>query len=160
MATFDIGPFFGSHADVLRAEVDKLAPGSLVIEHGVGVYSSPVIATRDVRVLAVEAEPGWASWAAWFYGVHGRSFSVVERAKNTIAQLPDASLVFIDGAARDRGPMLGWALERLVPTIVAHDTEEDALDQYLYTRTHLRAAGYRIEHHGVTPRTTVWSLIP
>jgi hypothetical protein len=156
--SYDIGPFYGTHADQLSAELGKLPPGALVVEHGVGVYSTPLISRYDVRVLAVEPLPGWVSWASWLYKLAGREMSSVERSKNTLNVLADAALVFVDGVARDRGPLLGWAIERRVPVIIAHDTEEDALDSYLYTRAHFKAPAYDVEHHGDHPRTTVWRL--
>lgn len=152
----DIETIYGSHSQVLRGALAELPPGSLVIEHGPGIYSSPVIALHDVRVVAVEKLAGWESWTSWYYALHGRSVRLVENAKRTLDILADASIVFVDGENRDRGRMLGWALERGVPTIIAHDTEEDTLDWYLYTRAHLTHPGYTVTHDGERPRTTVW----
>ena len=153
----DIDAFWGSHVDTLDAALKTVAPGSLVIEHGVGLYSSPVIARYDVRVLAIEEWPGWLSWSRWLYESSGREFSHLERAKQCIPRLAEAALVFIDGAARERGDLLKWCLEAGVPCIIAHDTEEDHRGLYNYQRHWFKQKGYTVTDDAKAfPCTTMW----
>lgn len=158
---FDIEPQWGSHTSVLNSALESLDySGStpLVIEHGAGMYSSPVIARHGVRVLCIEEAPGWRSWAEWLYDTAGRPLVLESRAKAAIHSLSSAALVFIDGAARERGDLLKWALAAKVPTIIAHDTEDDTGSTHGYQR-HLFAPGeYFVTHDGDKPRTTVWRL--
>lgn len=146
---FDIEPSWGSHAATLDAEIAKLAPGSLVIEHGAGMYSTPLIARRNVRPVCIEEASGWASWAKWMYA--DRDVRMLSRAKEALPLLADAALVFIDGAARERGDLLKWSLAAGVPVVIAHDTEEPR--QYGY---YIDVPGYAVAHDGVRPRTTTW----
>lgn len=152
--TYDIAPHWGSHLQVLEPALDSLPAGSLVIEHGAGLYSTPAIAKRDVRVLCIEDEPGWRSWAAWMYAKHDAS--VLERAKQTASDLPSAALVFIDGATRERGDLLKWSLTAGVPCIIAHDTEDDMAKTYGFHRHLMSVSGYVVTHDGDRPRTTMW----
>lgn len=157
---FDINPQWGSHAPVLEAALLMLAPGSLVIEHGAGMFSSPIIARYPVSVLCIEEVPGWRAWAQWLYAAADRLYgiSMLSRAKAAIPQLSRAQLVFVDGAARERGDLLSWALSAEVPCVIAHDTEGDTNAAYGYSR-HLFAPGrYQVVHDGEQPRTTMWEL--
>lgn len=145
---FDIEPAWGSHAPTLAAVLETLPAGSLVIEHGAGMYSSPLIARHDLRVICIEEVTGWRSWAKWLYGDR---VTLLSRAKEAIPRLAGAALVFIDGAARERADLLKWALSAQAPVIIAHDTHDS---QYGYS---LAARGdYVIEHDGNTPATTRW----
>jgi hypothetical protein len=149
---FDIEPAWGSHSAALSSALASLPPGSLVIEHGAGMCSSVLIARHDVRVVCIEEAPGWRAWAGWIYG--GRA-ELLQRAKQATALLSSAALVLIDGAARERGDLLKWALDAGAPLIIAHDTEEPR--QYGY-RLDARA-DYVITHDGGTPRTTTWRKV-
>lgn len=149
-ASFDINPGWGSHRAMLEAALRKLKPGDLVIEHGCGVYSSPLIASFDVRVIVVEESRGWGDWACWLYSTAGRVVDVVSRAKQAVPEMANAALVFVDGAARERADMLRWVLAAGVPTVIAHDTEDA---QYGYR---LDAVGYEVSHTTEMPRTTMW----
>lgn len=151
---FDIEPAWGSHAPMLESALASLPSGSLVIEHGAGMYSSPIIARYDVRVICIEEAMGWRSWAKWLYGDKAE---LLERAKAVIPRLREAALVFIDGAMRERGDLLKWALDARVPLIVAHDTEDDTRKQYNY-RIDTRA-DYVIEHMTGRPQTTTWRKV-
>lgn len=145
---FDIEPQWGSHAPTIEAALDTLAPGSLVIEHGAGMYSSPLIARRDLRVLCIEEAPGWRSWAAWLYGDRA---TLLSRAKECVPHLSSSALVFIDGAARERADLLKWALDAGVPAVIAHDTHDP---QYGY-RIGARA-DYVATHDSGRPQTSFW----
>ena len=153
---FDIEPAWGSHSSMLEFEVSSLLPSDrqLVIEHGAGMYSSPVIARYPVRVLCIEEAPGWKSWAEWLYRKSGRDVQMLDRAKQCRSLLAEASLVFIDGAARERGDLLKWALDAGVPTIIAHDTEEGGYGYRLDSR-----ADYVIDSDNGRPGTTRWRKV-
>lgn len=145
---FDIEPAWGSHAPTLDAALDSLPVGSLVIEHGAGMYSSPLIARRDLRVICIEEASGWRSWAAWLYG---DKVTLLSRAKEAIPHLSQAALVFIDGAARERGDLLKWTLHAGAPLVIAHDTHDP---QYGYN---LGARGdYVVTIDPGPPATTRW----
>lgn len=156
VACFDINPGWGSHTTILAAELASLPPGALVIEHGAGVFSTPLIAQHDVRPWCIEDLIGWRGWARWVYASHGRDLRVEERAKPCVSSLPDASLVFIDGIIQERGDLLRWALEAGVPTIIAHDTEDDYRKMYGYSERYFRFPGYTVTSDGSRPQTTVW----
>lgn len=151
--TFDIDPKWGSHVEQLRSALSELPSGALVIEHGAGMYSSVEIARHDVRVICAEEALGWQAWAAWVYA--GRDAQIVERWKHTVPHLDDAALVFIDGRARDRAKLLGACLERHVPIIILHDTEQSAWHEYGWSAQLIGPPGYSAEHFGEQPRTTV-----
>jgi hypothetical protein len=158
--TKDIDSFWGSHADTLEAALRTVQPGSLVIEHGAGLYSSSVIARFDVRVLVIEEAPGWAEWSRWLYTLHGRDVSYLERAKSCIPRLAGAGLVFIDGAARERSDMLKWALDAGAPLVIAHDTERASRGVYAYPSHLFERRGYTITDDGRQfPCTTMWRKI-
>lgn len=147
---FDIEPMWGSHAQALASELSSLDSAALVIEHGAGMFSTPLIARCDVRVICIEEAPGWSAWAKWMYADRNAMF--LSRAKQIVDHLPDAALVFIDGAARERGDLLKWALDAGSAVVVAHDTEEPRRYGYrLDTR-----AGYDISSTDEHPRTTIW----
>jgi hypothetical protein len=152
--THDIDTFWGSHSNVLAAALAELEPGAIVIEHGVGLYSSPLIARFDVRVIAIEEMPGWTGWARWLYS--GRDLTVMDRAKAAIPRLASADLVFIDGAARERGDLLKWSLEAGAKRVIAHDTERDSRKLYGYASHLFDAPGYTATHDGNWPITTQW----
>lgn len=154
---FDIEPGWGTHTLHLEAELANLAPGSLVIEHGAGMYSSTLISTFDLKVVCIEEAPGWASWAQWLYGAAGRDVTVIGRAKESRSYFADAQLLFVDGAARERGDLVRWALDAGVPVVIAHDTEDDERKKYGY-RLDARA-DYSIEHSNARPATTIWRKV-
>ena len=86
----------GSHLPVLEAAV--LAAGdAIVIEHGAGLYSSPLLARLNARVVCIESHVGWAEWARWIY--QGKA-EIIDTWKHAADLLPDAAVVFIDGVAR------------------------------------------------------------
>ena len=157
--SYDISPHWGSHSTLLESALSALPSGALVIEHGAGIYSTPIVARYDVRVLCVEDEPGWRSWAAWMYKNAGRTATVLERAKQTVGQLSASGLVFIDGITRERGDLLKWALDAKAPAIIAHDTEEDMAKAYGFHRHLMSVPGYVVTHDGERPRTTMWKRI-
>lgn len=134
----------------------NLNPGAFVVEHGAGLYSTPLIARHDVRVLVIEEAPGWLAWARWLYAGFGRETTTLEMAKRSLPYLSGASLVFVDGAARERGALLRWALDARVPCVVAHDTERDQQNFYNYGNHQFSRLGYTVVHDGDRPRTTVW----
>lgn len=156
MSTFDIQPHWGSHLPVLESALAALPPGAVVIEHGAGLYSSPVIARHDVEVICIEEAPGWRQWAAWLYAQAGRKVQMLDRAKQAAPYLAASGVVFVDGATRERCDLIKWALAAKSSLVVAHDTEEDAGPIYNYHR-HLFSAGeYHVSHDSNRPRTTTW----
>jgi hypothetical protein len=146
---FDIEPQWGSHAAMLESALSALAPGSLVVEHGAGVYSSPLIARYDLQVACIEEADGWRSWSQWMYGSRAK---VLSRAKEAIPYLACASLVFIDGATRERADLLKWALNARTPQVIAHDTQDHQYGYCLNER-----AGYLIDQDVGPPTTTRWT---
>lgn len=155
-AVRDIDMPWGSHRDALAAALAELDPGALVVEHGAGIFSSPLIARFDVRVVVIEELPGWAGWASWLYKSAGRDVRVLDRAKTAIPHLADAALVFIDGAIRERGDLLKWSLDAGARTIIAHDTEEDHRSLYGYAGHYFERRGYATTSDNGKPTTTVW----
>lgn len=145
---FDIEPAWGSHAAMLESALDTLPAGSLVIEHGAGMYSSPLISRRDLRVICIEEATGWRSWAKWLYG---GKVTLLARAKESIPHLASAALVFIDGAARERADLLKWTLQAGAPLVIAHDTHDPQYDYQIGNR-----GDYVINHDRGTPATTRW----
>lgn len=150
-----ITPSVGSHAGVLSATLPRLCHDALVIEHGAGLYSSVLIRDSGHRVVCIEHNKEWRAWAEWLYGV-----PAIERSKQALGRLTDASLVFVDGLANERGDLLRWSIEARVPFIIAHDTEDDHRKQYGYTRDMFTAPNYDVTHDGVRPRTTLLTLKP
>jgi hypothetical protein len=146
----------GSHLATLEAEVAKLPHGAIVMEHGAGLYSSPYLARCDVRVVCAEDHPGWAEWARWLYGDKGE---IIEMAKRLVARMSEASLLFVDGDARQRGMLVSAAIERRVPVIIAHDTQEAHWHEYGYRESMFRASGYRVTSDTELHRTTLWTLL-
>jgi hypothetical protein len=155
--SLDASPAWGTHSGALSLALESLPPGSLVVEHGAGIYSTPLIARYDVQVICIESLPGWASWANWVYLGAGRVVSTCERAKRAVPHLPRAALVFIDGLASERADLLKWSIAAKVPTIIAHDTERDASTLYGYAMHDVQ--GYTIAHDDRRPRTTVWQRL-
>lgn len=146
----------GSHLPSLTAVVESLAPGSLVVEHGAGMYSTPLLARYPVRVLCAESHPGWLEWARWIYA--GRDAEFVDSFKRLVPRLTKASAIFIDGNAPERGPLLSAALERNVPHVIAHDTHEKDWHHYQMKPHYFEWRGYTIRHFAEdSHRTTVWT---
>jgi hypothetical protein len=148
----------GSHLPSLTAVVESLPPGSLVLEHGAGMYSTPLLCRYDVRVLCSEAHAGWSEWARWMYTSAGREHQIVDSYKRLVPRLTEAAAVFTDGEAKERGPLLAAALERCVPRVVAHDTDPRDWGHYGFQSHHFEWRGYSIAHFAEdSHRTTVWT---
>lgn len=141
----------GSHVPTLERAARACA--GLVIEHGAGLYSTPLLARLGCRVLCCEAQPAWREWATWIY--EGRA----EIADSVpFSRLADAALVFVDGALDERSPLLSACIAAKVPTIVAHDTHPRGWEEYGWTVAQFTAPGYKItyEDHLEKYRTTLW----
>lgn len=152
----DIEPIWGSHSDLLARELSMLEPGALVLEHGAGLYSTPLIAASGADVIVVESLAGWRAWSQWLYERHTKAPRYLEHAKRAIPMLGDLSIAFIDGVDRERGDLLRWCLDAGVPVVIAHDTQDETRKQYNYQPHAYIRANYTIEHDGSAPRTTVW----
>lgn len=145
----------GSHLPTLEAAAHLISIGSLVIEHGAGLYSTPLLARLGVRVVCSEPHVGWAEWARWIYN---GNVEIVESWKRLVPLLSDAALVFIDGPAKERGLLLAACIDHGVPLIVAHDTQEQDWDHYGHKRHLFRPQGYVVTQHSEdTHRTTLWA---
>jgi len=146
----------GSHLPVLEMAVSRLYPMELVIEHGAGLYSTPLLAKRAVRVICCEPDPGWAEWARW---IHNGGVEMVDSYKRLIDRLGEAAVVFIDGPARERGPLLQASLERKVPTVIVHDTQPGEWKHYGIHPHMFKHPDYVVTQHSEdTHRTTLWVL--
>ena len=144
----------GSHLPVLEEQVGKLAPDALVIEHGAGLYSTPLLARLGCSVLCSEQHVGWAEWARWIYS--GRA-EVIDSFKHVIPRLPDAALVFLDGPARERGVLLQACLDGCVPVIIAHDTQPGHWSLYgLQPHMFVHPKYVVTQHSEDSHRTTLW----
>ena len=143
----------GSHLPILEAAARKTT--GLVIEHGAGLYSTPLLARLGCRVLCCESQPGWRDWAAWMY--EGRA-EVVETITPALARLPEATLVFIDGPSSERAQLIEACFDMRVPTIVAHDTHPRIWQEYGWRKEHFSARGYTVTHDDLQDRyrTTLW----
>lgn len=143
----------GSHLPVLEEAAISVGDG-LIIEHGAGLYSTPLLARLGCRVICVEGHPGWAEWAAWIY----QSDEVV-KPSGAEALLADAALVFIDGPAAERGPLLQACIAKRVPIIIAHDTNERDWRTYRMQSNIFSVPGYEVTHSAEdSHRTTKWVL--
>lgn len=144
----------GSHLPVLEVAVAKLQPGDIVIEHGAGLYSTPLLARLGCKVLCCEPHPGWAEWARWIYR---GNVEMLDSFKRAIERMGDAAVVFLDGPARERGVLLQQALDRGVPTIIAHDTNPGEMGLYGFHPHMFTHPKYVVSHHAEdTHRTTLW----
>lgn len=143
----------GSHVPQLE-EAARAAQG-LVIEHGAGLYSTPLLARLGCRVLCCESVDGWREWALWIYDGRGEVSDSLDAA---IARLPEAALVFIDGIETERNRLLSASIDARVPCIVAHDTHQRAWNYYGWDASHFKAPGYKVTDHDYRGkyRTTVW----
>lgn len=147
----------GSHLPVLEAEVAALPEGALVIEHGAGLYSTPLLARMGVRVLCSEPHAGWSEWARWIYD--GRV--EIGTFDETVARLGEAALVFLDGPAKERGQLLPMCLDLGVPTVIAHDTQRKEWRYYDFKLHMFEHERYTVTHSSEdTHRTTLWKLKP
>jgi hypothetical protein len=149
---FEIAHPTASHLPALEAAAREVGAG-LVIEHGAGLYSTPLFARLGCRVLCVETHPGWCEWANWIYEARAE---IVPSVLPSV--IPVAALVFIDGPAEERGPLLSACIEHSVPTIIAHDTGPKTRDYYGYKPHHFMVTRYEVTHP--VDRTTVWRLKP
>lgn len=138
-----------SHLPVLEAACRST--DGLVIEHGAGLYSTPLLARIGCRVVCVEPHPAWAEWARWIYQDDAEMVAVLNHER-----LQGAAVVFIDGPAKDRGPLLGAALAARVPTIIAHDTGKRERHHYGFTAAMFEHPGYVITE--AAENTTLWKL--
>jgi hypothetical protein len=144
----------GSHLPTLEAAVRRLAPDSHVAEHGAGLYSTPLLARLGVRVTCAEPHVGWAEWARWIYR---GNVDIVDSWKRLVPLLSDVALAFVDGAAKERGPLIAACLERGVSTIIAHDTQPEEWAAYGYQPHFFTYRGYDVSQHAEeTHRTTLW----
>lgn len=143
----------GSHIPQLE-EAARAATG-LVIEHGAGLYSTVLLSRLGKRVLCCESNAAWREWAAFAY--EGRA-DVTDSLDATIARLPDASLVFIDGPESERNRLVTASIAARVPAIVAHDTHPRVWGYYGWRPEHFSPAGYTVTDHDYLDkyRTTVW----
>jgi hypothetical protein len=145
----------GSHVPVLE-EAARAAVDKLIIEHGAGLYSTPLLAALGCRVLLVEPHPGWSEWARWIYNDR---VEVVTTAALVVPHLPEAALVFLDGPAKERGALLRACFSSCVPTIIAHDTQPREWSYYDFTRDMFEHNGYCVSHTAEdSHRTTMWKL--
>lgn len=145
----------GSHLPTLEAAVAALPSDALVIEHGAGLYSTPLLARYPVRVLCSEPHPAWREWALWMYQGEAKVFTSWQAVES---YLPRASLVFIDGPAAERGPLLSACLSALVPAIVVYDTDEGDWAEYGLRPQYFSLSAYDVSHtaEGSSHRTTLW----
>lgn len=141
----------GSHLPVLERAA-RAAKG-LIIEHGAGLYSTPLLARLGSRVLCCESSAGWRGWAAWIYDGRGE---VTDSLDVAIARLPDAALVFIDGPETERARLIDACFAAQVPTIVAHDTAPVVWSTYGWRKDYFSPRGYTVTHDGDRYRTTLW----
>lgn len=141
----------GSHLPMLEAAARYSA--GLVIEHGAGLYSTPLLARLGCRVLCCESSEGWREWARWMYQDRGE---VTDSLDATIARLSEASLVFIDGPEAERALLIASCFAARVPTIVAHDTAPAVWRTYGWRDHHFTEPGYVVTHDGDRFRTTTW----
>ena len=150
---FGIAEPTGSHVNVL--EVAARDATGLVIEHGAGLYSTPLLTRLGCRVLCCEPNDGWREWAAWMYREKGETVTAL---RDVMPRLADAGLVFIDGPANERGALLSACLAAGVPRIVAHDTHERCWTENGWTAEHFAAPGYVVDHdvYRRKYRTTFW----
>lgn len=145
----------GSHLPVLEQAAGDAA-NRLVIEHGAGLYSTPLLARLGCNVLCCEPHAGWAEWARWIYQ---GNVEMVGSFKRVIERLGDAAVVFLDGPTRERGLLLQACLERHVPTIIAHDTQQGDWGHYGYQPHMFTHVDYVISQHAEeSHRTTLWRL--
>lgn len=145
----------GSHLPVLTDALLSAPDGALVVEHGAGLYSTPLLA-RDagIRVVCIEPHPGWSEWARWIY--QGAA-EIVGTWKHAASHLDAASIVFIDGPAQERGVLLQACLDRGVPCIIAHDTNPDERHHYGYQPHMFAHVDYAItQHTDMVHHTTLW----
>lgn len=136
-------------------ETAARAATGLVVEHGAGLYSTPLLARIGCRVLCCESQAGWREWAAWMYGDRGE---VTDSLDAVIARLGHSSLVFIDGPSNERARLIEACFRVGVRTIVAHDTAPRVYREYGWTFEHFNAPGYTVTHDDVNAkyRTTLW----
>lgn len=145
-----------SHLPVLERAVRTMPDGGLIIEHGAGLYSTVFLSRTDVRILCCEPNPGWAEWARWVYD--GKA-EIVDSFKRALERLGDASVVFLDGPAAERGVLLQACLDRKVPFIIAHDTNKREWNEYGYQPHMFSHPDYAIEQQPNDPHvTTSWVL--
>lgn len=145
----------GSHLPTLEAAVRDLPADARVIEHGAGLYSTPLLARLGARVTCAEPHVGWAEWARWIYQ---GNVEIVDSWKRLVPLLSDTALAFVDGTAKERGPLIAACLERGVPAIVAHDTQPADWNHYGYQPHFFTYRGYDVSHFAEdTHRTTLWT---
>lgn len=153
MSLFGVTEPTGSHVATLERAAREA--NGLVIEHGAGLYSTPLLARLGCRVLCCESNPAWREWAAWIYREQGE---VTDSLAHVIIRLPDAALVFIDGPSNERAQLIEACFGARVPVIVAHDTAPRVFKEYGWRAEHFTPSGYAVEHDDASAkyRTTVW----
>jgi hypothetical protein len=143
----------GSHLPVLEQYVREAGDG-LIIEHGAGLYSTVLLARLGCRVVCMEPHKGWAEWARWVYEDR---VEVIDSMPATIALLPKAAVVFLDGPAKARGVLLQSCLDAGVPTIIVHDTNKREWRFYDFKASMFEDTRYDVTHHAEdSHRTTLW----
>jgi hypothetical protein len=146
-----------SHLPVLEHAVRDMPVGGLVIEHGAGLYSTVLLARLGVRVLCAEPHGGWNEWARWVY--QGHTAEIVDSFKQAMSRLSEASVVFLDGPAKERGVMLQAALDRKVPVIIVHDTQKREWNEYGFQPHMFTHPDYEVWSQPNDPHTTTrWVL--
>ncbi len=144
----------GSHLPTLLDAVKRTGSSPVVIEHGAGLYSTPLLSRLECRVVCHEPNPNWREWANWIYEGQCR---FVESFDELLKSVSSASVVFIDGPALERGPLLSASIAARVASIVVHNTEEGDWSAYALTAEHFSAPGYEVKHYSAdTYRTTLW----
>lgn len=142
-----------SHLPVLE-KAARAAGDGLVIEHGAGLYSTPLLARLGCRVLCAEPHLAWAEWATWVY--EGRAEMV---ASVDTDRLADAAVVFLDGPAKERGPLLQACLDARVPVVIAHDTNKREWSSHGFVAEMFEREAYEVTHTAEdSHRTTLWRL--
>ena len=154
VSMMDIKAPTGSHLPTLLQAVRKAGPRPVVIEHGAGLYSTPLLARLECKVICHESNPNWHEWANWIYEGRCRfTYSFEE----LLASVNGASVVFIDGPALERGPLLSASIAARVGSIVVHNTEEGDWPSYALTAEQFAAPGYEVKHYAADSyRTTLW----
>lgn len=145
-----------SHLPILTAALESAEPGSIVIEHGAGLYSTPLLCRYQHRIICAESHHGWSEWATWMYRSAGRDFEIVETWKRLVPHLKSAAVVFIDGNAGERGRLLAAALDAGASLIIQHDTQQDTWPAYRIYGHMFQASGYDVSHDSEPQRTTTW----
>lgn len=121
-----------------------------VVEHGMGMSSTPMFHSMDLRTyLSFEDDPRWArcpgtdGWCSLgsVHSIVAFDESYVGRIAATIID-PDRSLVLVDGPGPQRGLVAEACMERFVLAIVEHDAETFITDDVELRRAMCEKFGY------------------